>query len=131
MRVNVYAEETTDRVEVVYKSNREGEWIGLRFYLELPISYPIAGGHQVTQRGPTLQAPGGTDRSSAVTFWGKNEGELEKLMEKGLYAIRRLRSGAQMGYQGQSQTSQVAGQIVGGGANKIPSNDINRDQYGR
>lgn len=36
MRVNVYAEEMTDRVEIVEK----GEFTGLRFYLELPVTLP-------------------------------------------------------------------------------------------
>ena len=69
MRVNVYAEEMTDRVELVEK---EG-YIGLRFYLYLPVTTPDG---QV--RGPFRHKPETylselDDDSSAVTFWGKRD----------------------------------------------------------
>ena len=38
MRVNVYAEEITDRIELVTKTTDEGTFTGVRFYLELPVS---------------------------------------------------------------------------------------------
>lgn len=40
MRVNVYAEEMTDRVEIVSKQIGQETFTGLRFYLELPVSVP-------------------------------------------------------------------------------------------
>lgn len=63
MRVNVYAEEMTHRVELVQK----GDFTGVRFYLELPVT---VGKEQVS--GPFLHHENDDD-SSAVTFWGKRE----------------------------------------------------------
>lgn len=63
MRVNVYAEEMTDRVEIISK----GEFTGLRFYLELPVTLPHA-----TVKGPFVHKEGDDD-SAAVTFWGKHD----------------------------------------------------------
>jgi hypothetical protein len=65
MRVNVYAEEITNRVELVEKDGHTG----VRFYLELPVTMP--GGVGVKQvSGPFKHHPGDDD-SAAVTFWGK------------------------------------------------------------
>lgn len=72
MRINVYAEEITDRVELVCK----GEFTGVRFYLELPVALstpPAKLGEQpgvAHIRGPFVHKPGDDD-SAAVTFWGK------------------------------------------------------------
>lgn len=52
MRVNVYAEEMTDRVEIVTKEADGQTFTGLRLYLELPVT---------------------AGASSAVTFWGKHD----------------------------------------------------------
>lgn len=77
MRVNVYAEEMTKRVEIITKEVDGQRFTGLRFYLELPCTVPVvdpAGnriGHQ-THRGPFMHKPGDDD-SSAVTFWGKSD----------------------------------------------------------
>ena len=77
MRVNVYAEEMTDRVEIVEK---EG-FTGVRFYLELPVTrnvriHPVGHTgiiHEVEQvRGPFMHGPSDDD-SAAVTFWGKHQ----------------------------------------------------------
>lgn len=82
MRVNVYAEEMTNRIEIIEK---EG-FTGVRFYLELPASYHISSQtfpqfkpatiHDKEQ-AEQLQAPfihrPGDDDSSAVTFWGKRD----------------------------------------------------------
>ena len=67
MRVNVYAEEMTDRVEIVAKEIDGQRFTGLRFYLELPATVD---GRQY--RGPFQHRPGDDD-SSAVTFWGKRD----------------------------------------------------------
>lgn len=67
MRVNIYAEEITDRIEVIEKVTPDGTFTGLRFYLELPVS--VTGG-QV--KGPFMHNPGDDD-SAAVTFWGKQD----------------------------------------------------------
>ena len=60
MRVNVYAEEMTQRVE------KEG-FTGIRFYLYLPVT---DGQNQIA--GPFMHKPDDDD-SAAVTFWGKRE----------------------------------------------------------
>ena len=87
MRVNVYAEEMTDRVELVAKEIEGHSYTGLRFYLELPAT---VNGQQL--QGPFMHRPGDDD-SSAVTFWGKQD--LRVLLRKALtildehYAQRR------------------------------------------
>ena len=68
MRVNIYAEETTQRVEIISKTIDGQVFTGLRFYLELPVTQPD--GEQVS--GPFIHHPGDDD-SSAVTFWGKKD----------------------------------------------------------
>lgn len=67
MRVNVYAEEMTDRVEIISKVIDGREYTGLRFYLELPATV-----HGSEFRGPFIHRPGDDD-SAAVTFWGKQD----------------------------------------------------------
>jgi len=72
MRVNVYAEEMTDRVEFVTKTINGRDFVGVRFYLYLPVTVrdsKIGGPDQV--QGPFLHDGDGDDDSSAVTFWGK------------------------------------------------------------
>jgi hypothetical protein len=91
MRVNIYAEEMTDRIEIISKEIEGQTFTGLRFYLELPVTLPkntyLAGdpaavlgalseppevdnGRSV--KGPFLHRPGDDD-SAAVTFWGKQD----------------------------------------------------------
>jgi hypothetical protein len=67
MRVNIYAEEMTDRVEIVEKIIDGVTFTGLRFYLELPATVD---GKQY--QGPFTHRPGDDD-SAAVTFWGKSD----------------------------------------------------------
>lgn len=76
MRVNVYAEEMTERIEIVSKEIDGQLFTGLRFYLELPAT---VGGQQY--RGPFIHRPGDDD-SSAVTFWGKRD--LQEVLHKAL-----------------------------------------------
>lgn len=74
MRCNIYAEEITQRVELV----RKGEFTGIRFYLHLPVSLqtpPTKLGCQpgIAQvQGPFIHHRDDDD-SAAVTFWGKRE----------------------------------------------------------
>ncbi len=68
MRVNVYAEEMTNRVEIISKEIDGNMFTGLRLYLELPVSMP--NGTHVS--GPFTHRPDDDD-SSAVTFWGKRD----------------------------------------------------------
>jgi hypothetical protein len=72
MRVNVYAEEMTDRVEIVSKVIDGEEYTGVRFYLYLPATAPSSAGlvSGTNIRGPFIHREGDDD-SSAVTFWGK------------------------------------------------------------
>lgn len=67
MRVNVYAEEMTDRLQIISKEIDGQTFTGLRFYLELPVT---VAGKQVS--GPFMHHPGDDD-SSAITFWGKHD----------------------------------------------------------
>src|SRR5690348_4372162 len=75
MRVNVYAEEMTDRIEIIKKEIEGQTFTGLRFYLELPVTIPTGttqflDGQNI--RGPFMHHPGDDD-SAAVTFWGKQD----------------------------------------------------------
>lgn len=76
MRVNVYAEEMTDKVEIVSKNIEGNVFTGVRFYLELPAT---VNGKQ--HKGPFIHRPGDDD-SSAVTFWGKQD--LRKVLQKAI-----------------------------------------------
>ncbi len=68
MRVNVYAEEMTDRVELFSKEIEGHVFTGLRLYLHLPVTLPTG----VQAQGPFMHRPGDDD-SAAVTFWGKRD----------------------------------------------------------
>lgn len=87
MRVNVYAEEMTDRVEIISKEIDGQQFTGLRIYLELPATLNpqniVAGGCAVPEnvRGPFIHRHGDDD-SSAVTFWGKRD--LRDVLRKAL-----------------------------------------------
>jgi hypothetical protein len=74
MRVNVYAEEMTSRVEIVEKEIEGQKFTGLRFYLELPVTLYDKEGKPTaaTVSGPFMHRPGDDD-SAAVTFWGKSD----------------------------------------------------------
>ena len=76
MRVNVYAEEMTDRVEIISKEIDGHKFTGLRVYLELPATV-----NGMQHRGPFIHRPGDDD-SSAITFWGKRD--LRGLLRKAL-----------------------------------------------
>jgi hypothetical protein len=103
MRVNVYAEEMTEHLEIISKEIDGHSFTGLRFYLHLPVTMPGAKVVQsnnavernrqmesppfgeVTQiAGPFMHRPGDDD-SSAVTFWGKRD--LRKVLRKALEAL--------------------------------------------
>jgi hypothetical protein len=76
MRVNIYAEEMTDRIEIIEKEVEGSKFTALRFYLELPVT---VNGKQLS--GPFIHRPGDDD-SSAVTFWGKRD--LRVMLRKAL-----------------------------------------------
>jgi hypothetical protein len=76
MRVNVYAEEMTEKVEIITKEVNGTKFTGLRIYLELPATVD---GKQYS--GPFIHQLGDDD-SSAVTFWGKKD--LRTVLRKAL-----------------------------------------------
>lgn len=90
MRVNVYAEELTDRVTIHTKNIEGRDFTAIRFWLALPASFidqsdspagapkglrPAVEGD--TEQAIQMQAPfihhPGDDDSAAVTFWGKRD----------------------------------------------------------
>jgi len=89
MRVNVYAEEMTDRIQIISKEINGRQFTGLRFYLELPVNLTAAQHGPDTPvdanthfvRGPFLHRTGDDD-SAAVTFWGKQD--LRAMLRKAL-----------------------------------------------
>lgn len=68
MRVNIYAEEMTDRVEIVEKETLDGKFTGVRFFLYMPVSIGEGG----IVKGPFIHRRFDDD-SSAITFWGKKD----------------------------------------------------------
>lgn len=74
MRVNIYAEEMTNRVEIISKEVEGRTFTAVRFYLELPVTVPneLIPGEVRQIKGPFIHHPGDDD-SSAVTFWGKSD----------------------------------------------------------
>ena len=79
MRVNIYAEEMTDRAEIAENEIDGVTFTGIRFYLYLPVTMPLEPGSDLSRpivaeqvRGPFMHHPGDDD-SSAVTFWGKRD----------------------------------------------------------
>lgn len=81
MRVNVYAEEMTNRIEIIEKNVGGEIFTGVRFYLELPVTVANGHGGHAVYKGPFLHKPGDDD-SSAVTFWGKRD--LRKALRQAL-----------------------------------------------
>lgn len=77
MRVNIYAEEMTDKVELITKTIDGHNFVAVRFWLHLPVTAPDGTQHQ----GPFMHRPGDDD-SSAVTFWGKRD--LRETLKKAL-----------------------------------------------
>jgi hypothetical protein len=64
MRVNIYAEEMTDRIEIISKEIDGQVFTGLRLYLAFP--GPDGNPQYFIHRE-------GDDDSSAITFWGKRD----------------------------------------------------------
>ena len=102
MRVNIYAEEMTDRIEIIGKEIDGHVFTGLRFYLELPATYVQAGNNLRKARdgdpecemmqlsGPFMHRPGDDD-SAAVTFWGKRD--LREVLRKALAELDKHYAG--------------------------------------
>lgn len=80
MRVNIYAEEISDDIEIIEKVTPEGTFTGLRMFLYLPVT--LRGRTEPEQvRGKFMHHPDDDD-SSAVTFWGKQD--LRKVLVKAI-----------------------------------------------
>jgi hypothetical protein len=89
MRVNIYAEEMTDRVEIIEKIIDGQTFTAVRFYLYLPVtltSQSETQNYTDQVRGPFIHRPGDDD-SSAVTFWGKRG--LRDTLRKGLNLLEQ------------------------------------------
>lgn len=88
MRVNVYGEELTDRIEILTKKVGDVTFTGVRFYLELPVTKPIHSDGVIVGRtehkGPFIQQEGDDD-TSAVTFWSASD--LRDVLRKGIAAL--------------------------------------------
>lgn len=80
MRVNVYAEEMTDRIEIIGKEIDGHTFTGLRFYVYLPTTLPDG----TQAQGPFIHRPGDDD-SGAITFWGKRD--LRELLRNALFLL--------------------------------------------
>jgi hypothetical protein len=81
MRVNIYAEEITDRVEIFEKRSGDQSFTAIRFYLELPVTMPSVDGTVAQVSGPFRHHPDDDD-SSAVTFWGKKD--MREVLQKAI-----------------------------------------------
>lgn len=95
MRVNIYAEEMTDRIEIIEKVVDGQTFEACRFYLYLPTSYYKSPEDNVHPLHPGMQPQGqiqgpfihreGDDDSAAVTFWSR--GKLRDVLQKAIDAL--------------------------------------------
>jgi len=90
MRVNVYAEELTDRIKIKEETIGSQLFTGVRFYLELPASFidgqpaTMEDTVQATQmQAPFIHRPRDDD-SAAVTFWATDPERLRALLQNAL-----------------------------------------------
>ncbi len=90
MRVNIYAEEMTDRIEIIEKEIDGHKFEACRFYLYLPVTIPDTqnlveadGGNLLPRQaqGPFIHREGDDD-SAAVTFWSR--GKLRETLQKAI-----------------------------------------------
>ncbi len=102
MRVNIYAEEMTNRIQIISKEIDGQKFTGLRIYLYLPVTTNLRiGGDGIPhltadsgeERGPFIhrqpETPWleGDDDSSAITFWGKRD--LREVLQTALDALTK------------------------------------------
>jgi len=95
VRVNIYAEEMTDRIEIIEKEIDGQVFTGVRFYLYLPVTQiqKIDENRSVSANisGPFIHREGDDD-SSAVTFWGKKD--LRETLQRALNLLNDYHSDA-------------------------------------
>lgn len=76
MRVNVYAEEMTEKIDIISKVIDGQAFTGLRLYLHLPVTINpeavVKGEQPVNMVGPFIHRLNDDD-SAAITFWGKKD----------------------------------------------------------
>jgi hypothetical protein len=114
MRVNVYAEEQTDLVDIISKKDDKGNlFTGVRFWLHLPVTekFPKDGPapeHIVQHKGPFMHHPDDDD-SSAVTFWGKHD--LRTALRKALKKLDEHYFQRDFGYPSFMEGSKVGGVV--------------------
>lgn len=72
MRLNVYSDELTSRMEIVERETQAGKFIGIRIFIETPVTIKNEHGMKAIFRGP-FEKEDGDDDSSAVTFWARAE----------------------------------------------------------
>lgn len=88
MRVNIYAEEMTERIEIIEKVIDGNKFEAVRFYLYLPVTKEIIEETHVGAAKRTVQVQGpfihreGDDDSAAVTFWSR--GKLRETLQKAI-----------------------------------------------
>jgi len=83
MRVNIYAEEMTNRIEIIEKEIDGNKFEACRFYLYLPVTVPSPQGYPDTNnvQGPFIHREGDDD-SAAVTFWSR--GKLREILQQAI-----------------------------------------------
>lgn len=81
--MNVYSDELTSRLEIVERKTEAGEFIGLRIYIETPVTLKNEHGMKQIVRGP-FEKIDGDDDTSAVTLWVRSDAPdmLLKLLRK-------------------------------------------------
>lgn len=86
MRVNIYAEEMTNRIEIIEKEVDGVKFEACRFYLYLPVTVPVKGAWINSEPSDQIQGPfihhEGDDDSAAVTFWSR--GKLRETLQKAI-----------------------------------------------
>lgn len=83
MRINVYGEELTDRVEKIEKTVDGVQYYGLRIYLYMPVTTKP---HNMQVKGPLIHREGDDD-SSAITLWSSSKQQLRNLVGQMLTAL--------------------------------------------
>ncbi len=97
MRVNIYAEELTDKIEVISKEIEGHTYNAVRFYLELPVTVQACDCEELGKNCPTKNISGPfyhrsrDDDSAAVTFWGRTQ--LRDLFIKAITALDDFEKG--------------------------------------
>ncbi len=82
MRVNIYAEEMTNRIEIIEKEIDGIKFEALRFYMYLPVTtMAIANPDPVQVQGPFIHREGDDD-SAAITFWSR--GKLRNILQQAI-----------------------------------------------